>query len=200
MPLRVTVNRVRTGLLVLFVSAAGLIGSPIISVEPSTPNPTVGENFTVNVLASDVTDLYAFQFDLGFDPSVLQVDSVSEGPFLAGGGSTFFIPGTIDNIGGSVSDNADSLLTAISGVNGSGTLVSFDFTALEPGLSSLTAFNLILLDSSLSGIDATVNNSSVTLPGSAVPEPRSTGLILCGGLLLLICLRRRGLAHRPFVG
>lgn len=199
MPRQVTVSKLRTLLLVMFVSAIGLRGDPVLNVQPSTPNPTVGENFTVNVVASDVTDLYAFQFDLGFDPTILEVDSVNEGPFLAGGGSTLFIPGTIDNVGGSVSNNADSLLTAISGVTGSGTLVTFDLTALAPGFSSLSAFNVILLDSSLSGIDATVNNSSVTVPSSAVPEPRYVGLIVCGALLLLICLPRRWLARRPFV-
>ena len=119
---------------------------------------------------------------------------VSEGPFLGGGGTTLFIPGAIDNIGGSASDNADTLLTAISGVSGSGTLATFDFTALAPGGSSLSAFNVILFDSSLSGIDAAVTNASVTVPGSAVPEPRYAGLIACG-LLLFFCLSGRRLVR-----
>jgi Dockerin type I domain/Cohesin domain len=183
----------QTILLTMSVSSASLLGSPLIIVEPSNSNPTVGENFTVNVVASDVTDLYAFQFDLGFDPNVVEVDDVTEGPFLAGGGSTFFIPGTIDNVGGSVSDNADTLLTAISGVSGSGTLATFELTALASGESSLSAFNLILLDSSVSEIDAAVQNGSVTVSSVATPEPRYAGLLVGGGLLLLL-LRRRGLA------
>jgi general secretion pathway protein D len=194
MSLRLILGYTRTLVLATFVCTISLMGNPIISVDPSTPDPTVGQNFTVAVDISNVTDLYAFQFDLGFDPNIVEVDSVTEGPFLTGGGSTFFVPGTIDNVGGSVSDNADTLLTAISGVSGSGTLAVFDLTALAPGSSSLSAFNTIFLDSSLSEIDTTVQAGSVTVPGSVVPEPRYGGLLICGGLMMLVCLPRRGLA------
>ena len=114
-----------------------VMGDPILSVQPSSLNVASGANFTVSVAVSGVTDLFAFQFDLGFNPSVLKADGVTEGPFLASGGSTSFVPGAIDNVGGDVSNNADTLLTAISGVSGSGTLASFEFTALGSGSSSL---------------------------------------------------------------
>jgi hypothetical protein len=191
MPLQLNLSRLRTLLLVIFIGAISLLGDPIINVEPSTSNQLLGDNFTVDVVASGLTDLYAFQFDLGFDPTIVAVNNVTEGPFLGTGGSTLFIPGTIDNIGGSVSNNADTLLTAISGVTGSGTLATFNLTAIGPGDTSLSAFNVILLDSSLSEISATVQNGSVNVPGVVTPEPLHVGLLMGGGLLLLICVRRR---------
>jgi hypothetical protein len=48
----------------------------------------------VDVNISGVTDLYDFQFDLSFNPAVIQATSVLEGKFLlSGGGTTFFLPG-----------------------------------------------------------------------------------------------------------
>ncbi len=73
---------------------------------------------------TDVSDLYAFQFDLAFDPTILELQSISEGTFLPGAGSTNFFPGTIDNTGGTATATADSLVGAIPGASGSGTLAT----------------------------------------------------------------------------
>jgi hypothetical protein len=170
------------------------VGDPTVIVQPSSPTVNVGQHFSVDVSIDNVTDLYAFQFDLGFNPAALAADSVTEGSFLPGGGSTIFVAGTIDNVAGDVSNNGDTLLTAISGVDGSGSLASFDLTAIAPGLSPLNAFNVILLDSSLNNIDATEMEGSITVSPSPVPEARGTALFLCGGVLLIACARRRVLA------
>ena len=109
-------------------------------------SPSIGDTFNVNVDVANINDLYAYQLDLTFDPKLLSAVSVSEGPFLPSGGTTFFIPGTIDNAGGSVTATADALIGAISGVSGSGTLLTFQFTALGYGTSALDIANPILLD------------------------------------------------------
>src|SRR5579872_3309794 len=103
---------------------------PILSIQPPSTSVGAGSNFAVDVNISNVSDLFAFQFDIGFNPGILSATSITEGLFLPGGGTTFFIPGTIDNIGGTISSNADTLIGAISGVSGSGTLAIIDFTAL----------------------------------------------------------------------
>jgi adhesin HecA-like repeat protein len=54
---------------------------------------------------------------------VLSATGITEGSFLPSGGSTFLIPGMIDNNAGIIAFNADTLLSAISGVSGSGTLI-----------------------------------------------------------------------------
>ena len=73
-----------------------------VLVDPTSFNISPGQKFSLDVDVSNITDLYAFQFDLGFDPGLLSALSVTEGTFLPSGGSTFFLPGTIDNVGGTV--------------------------------------------------------------------------------------------------
>jgi hypothetical protein len=55
----------------------------------------VGEPVSVDGSISNVTDLYALQFAVEFDPNVLAVMGVGEGAFLPSGGATFFLPGAI---------------------------------------------------------------------------------------------------------
>jgi len=165
-----------------------------ISVQTPMTNPSIGDTFTVDINATGITDLYAFQFDLTFDPTLLSAVSVTEGGFLPSGGTTFFIPGTVDNVGGDVAATADSLIGNISGVTGAGILAEIQFTALAPGMSTLSFANEILLDSSLNDITAntTFQNGSLTINGTtaAVPEPKTFPL-LCLGLLALIVIQRR---------
>jgi hypothetical protein len=166
-----------------------------IDVVGPVTNPGVGGTFAVDVDATGITDLYEFQFDLSFNPTLLSAVSVVEGALLPSGGATFFIPGSIDNVGGTVAATADTLIGAIPGVTGGGTLAEFEFTALAPGTSALSLANEILLDSSLNDItaNATFQNGSVTIGGvSSVPEP-NTLVLLCAavGLWGVLKLSRR---------
>jgi hypothetical protein len=183
-------NLVKLGLIlatcVIALPAACLADGGSVSVAaPATVNQ--GSSFTVDVDIANAADLYDFQLDLTFDPTVLQATSVVEGSFLGAGGATFFLPGTIDNAGGSITFNADTLLTAISGVSGSGALLEFDFTALAPGVSALSIQNLILQDSTGAILDATTTDGSVTVKASSkVPEPSSLALCFAGLLSMLL--------------
>lgn len=176
-----------------------------ISVVGPVSNPNVNDTFDVDIDVSSISDLYAFQFDLAFDPSLVSAVSITEGAFLPGGGTTFFIPGTIDNVGGTITANADSLIGAIPGVTGSGTLVQIQFTAIAPGTSALTLQNITLLDSTLTDItaSATVDNGSVTINGAttSTPEPAAFALLLVGGSLLFLTgwRTRRDLNFQPSV-
>jgi general secretion pathway protein D len=182
--------------LILAAFLPALSFADTISIQSPATNPTVGDTFIVDVNVADITDLYAFQFDLSFDPTLLSAVSVAEGAFLPSSGTTFFIPGTIDNVGGTITANADTLIGAIPGVTGDGTLVEVELTALAPGTSALSFGNEILLDSSLNDITAetTFQNGSVTIGGvSAVPEPSTFSMVgTCFLIVLpLIALRRR---------
>ncbi len=152
---------------------------PTLSIIPVSPTVGVGTTFAIDVNIAGVTDLYDFQFDLSFNPTVLQATSVLEGTFLSSGGTTFFIPGTIDNAAGTITSNADTLLTAISGVSGNGTLLLLDFTALTEGTSDLTISDVILQDSTGIVLTSGVTGGSVTVQGApAVPEPTVLMLFL----------------------
>jgi len=96
------------------------------------------------------------------------------------------------------------LLTAISGANGDGTLLVFEFTALNPGTSALTIENEILVDSTISIIPDTTTAGSVTIetPGSQnVPEPSSLALLLVGIMALVTPFAaKRAWRARAFCG
>lgn len=182
------------------VLAAGLWGSPIeaapiLSVQPAAATVDVGQVFSLDIVVTGAVDLYAFQFDLGFNPTVIAGTSVSEGPFLATGGPTFFIAGSIDNAGGLISFTASTLLSAVPGVIGSGILATIQFSGLAPGVSPVNLFGVTLLDSTFAGIDVTNVGGTVTAVSAAasVPEPATLAL-LAGGML---ALGRRMRYRRP---
>ncbi len=159
---------------------------PILAIQPTTQSLIAGQTSSAAITISGAADLYAFQFDLGFNPAVLSVNSIAEGPLLTGGGVTFFVPGTIDNGAGTVSATADTLLSAIVGINGSGTLATLNFTALSSGTSAINLFGATLLDSSLAGQAFTTQSGTIAVTN--VPEP-STLLLIGTGLTVLA--RRR---------
>jgi general secretion pathway protein D len=164
------------------LSCSAFIGradaTAVVSIDPNSQTVSPGSTVVVDVDITRVSNLYGFQFNLEFNPAVLAAGTSTEGTFLPSGGATFFIPGTNDNVGGSVTATADTLLTAISGVSGTGSLALLDFKAIGAGTSALTLSNLILLDSSLNPISSTVSDASVTV--SAVPLPAAAWLLLSG--------------------
>lgn len=170
-------------------AALPALADPVVNIQPSLSTPDMGSLFDVSVNISAVTDLYAFQFDITFDPAILSAVSVTEGAFLPGGGATFFIPGSIDNTGGSITFTGDSLISAIAGVNGAGTLADINFQALSGGTSSIDLANIVLLDSTVSDIPFSSAGGTVSPIGS-VPEP-STMVLLGLGLIGVAWVRKK---------
>jgi Cohesin domain len=162
----------------------------VVSVQTSEASANIGDLVTATLNIAGVSDLYAYQADLDFNPGLLQATSVNEGTFLPSGGTTLFLPGTIDNTLGAITNNADTLLGAVSGVNGSGSLLIATFDATASGPVNVTFSNLLLLDSSLNPITNTIT-----------PEP-STRLpmaILALGTVTAICIRRSRFARKSGV-
>ena len=167
----------------------------VVSIQPTSTTISSGDTATVDVDISGVSDLYAYQFDVLFGAATVSATSETEGSFLLGGGTTFFVPGTFDNVGGSITASADTLIGAISGVDGSGTLVVLEFTGLAPGTTSIDLANVTLLDSNFNSIDFTTEDASLTVQGGVTPAPEPSVLLLLGiGLIGLLGLGRRNIA------
>lgn len=156
----------------------------------------MGQSLEVDLQTSGVTDLYAFQLDLTFDPSFLTVASVSEGNLFGGLGVGFF-PGTLDNTDGSVRLISDSLSGSVPGITADGTLLQFVFDVHRAGTATLDLQNVILLDSGLNEISAETTPAVIPISGTAVtPEP-GTFLLLLAPLAALGLFRQGRTPQRP---
>ena len=94
---------------------------------------TVGDTFTLDIRAENVFDLAGWQFDIAFDPTILEAIDVSEGNFLkTDGGTTFFQGGSIDNAAGKITGLSAARLSG-GGVSGVGTLLQVRFKAKSAG-------------------------------------------------------------------
>ena len=172
------------GLVIAALGSEPVLAIPLVSVEPTSQNLIVGDTASVSIVASDVTDLYAYQFDLTLDPTVLTAVGLTEGTLLAAGGATAFVPGTVDNSAGLISFTVNTLTGPVAGVDGSGSLALVQFFALANGVSPIILSNVVLLNSSLAEIQANTAGGEITVQGSPtpIPEPSSFWLIAVGTL------------------
>jgi len=122
-----------------------------IFIYPKTNEGNVGENFTIEVKVSDVTDLYGYEFHLRWNSTLLDCVEVSEGPFLKSGGSTFFTYKISSTEGCLVVDC--TLLGDIQGVSGNGTLTTIKFYIKTTGECLLDLYDTILLNSAEQAIE-----------------------------------------------
>jgi general secretion pathway protein D len=155
----------------------------------------VGSTISIPVEVSGAADLYAFQFDVSYNPSVLQLLSISEGSFLSSAGSTFFIPGSIDNSSGIASFNADTLIGLGPGAFGNGDLLDLGFQVTSPGSSNLTLSNVILLDSQLADISFETESGYFSTTASAVPEPNLFWLLTAAAACLFLRTKSLRYSH-----
>ena len=115
-----------------------LLPSSRFSFSTASTQVKVGDRFTLQLKAENISDLAGWQGDMVFDPAVLKVNNVSEGNFLKqGGGRTHFLKGTIDNEAGRI-DGIGSARISEGGVSGKGTLLSVTFTAKAKGENRLS--------------------------------------------------------------
>lgn len=176
--------------------------APVFTLSASSSELQFGQPFTVNLIANGLTDLYAYQLDLDFNPAFFQAESVTEGAFLGSAASTFFSGGTIDNTGGLISLVFDTLLGPGPGASGSGILGSISFVDVGAGPATVmfSLSDVLALDSNLNAIPVQTLPLALEVP---VPEPSALLLILSafiGLMLTTACKWRRPIFLRGFGG
>ena len=109
----------------------------------STTPIHIGDTFEFDVRAESVSDLAGWQFDIAFDPAILEAVDASEGDFLkTDGGSTFFQSGRIDNAAGKITGLIAGRLTD-GGVSGTGSLLQVRLKAKSEGETELALLNFL---------------------------------------------------------
>jgi hypothetical protein len=173
------------------ITRSALAPAATLSVTPVSTAGT-GNNIRVGVDASNLTDNFAEQFSILFDPKILSASSVLEGTMLTSQGSGLFIF-NIDNTSGEIGI-AYTGIGPTNAITGNGELVSILFSALELGTSRIDIANTIFLDQHLATQDVAIVGGTVNV----VPEPASF-LLTGAGLItaaLLIRNRRRRISDR----
>ena len=150
-----------------------------------TTSVRVGDTFTLHVNAEKVTDLAGWQFDLTFDPDVLEAVEVNEGGFLKrGGGTTFFQRGTVDNAAGEISDMSAALISK-KGVTGTGRLLSVVFKAKADGNSQMMLHNFQLGSNTGEVIPAGVRDLIITVGSQPLWDVNADGHVSILDLILV---------------
>jgi hypothetical protein len=157
---------------------AGLVGfsgaANALAIGADSSVVGVGATFVVPIRVSGAVSLESWQFDLAFDPSLLQANSVTEGPFLSVGGTkqTSFGEGVIDNTTGVVSLVTAGFVDLDPYPSGDGILAEVEFTALANGLSPLTLSDVFL---SFVNSGFTISNGAVCVGGASLPDCEING-------------------------
>jgi hypothetical protein len=127
----------------------------------------------VSVDLASVTDAYAFQFDVTFNPTLLRLTSVANGGFLPQDNFS----GGIANADGSVRFVYDLLTGPVAGRSGGGTLatLTFETFADQFGSSPIHIGNVILVDAKGADIAVGVTDGSLSYIDAVPPVFQSAG-------------------------
>jgi len=177
--------------------------SPVLIAGSDTVN--IGDVFTIPVSIDSALGLTAFQFDVGFDATIIELVSFAdtgtdfETAATSGGGAllglTGFPQGSPAN---DLSGVADSMFTFGAGLTPNGSLVNVTFQAIAAGVSPLSfscvscAGSFLIDDGVLlssGNADFTLQDGAVTVT-STVPEP-ATLTLLASGCAMAASRRRR---------
>jgi hypothetical protein len=132
-----------------------------VSINIAQTSVSVGDQVTVEIIANQATDLFGFQFEMNYDPSVLSFREVSDGSFFNSGGAdqTFCVtPNTAT--AGQIKNYACTRLKdpvkGVVGLSGTGVIAVVTFDANSPGTSQITLDKIFLSDTSARSISPEV--------------------------------------------
>jgi len=165
------------------VTCSSLVLTPYLWVAPTTYIATeLDETFKIDIDTSNVNNLYAFEFKLGYNTTLLNVVQVAQGSFFSGPPRSLISKLEANETTGLVWVSM-SLCSSETSRNGSGTLATVTFTvASAPTSPSRTWCTLDLRDSILydSAMEQILHESidSLYFWKTMLDDPSETGLML----------------------
>ena len=162
-------------------------------IDPPTTQLTaaqVGSTINVNLTVNNVQNLFAWSLNLTWNPLVLNLTQMQEGPFLSNAGSTLFTwsPGLshLSRPLGYIQTVSDALLSSAT-ANGNGVLVTISFKVLNTGTSQISIEGTILSSPAQNGaihpittsitdgiVEVSTSNANPTPTSSATATTTST--------------------------
>jgi len=157
-------------LLMLLCLTTATSATPKISVYPSSIKASPGENFTIEIrIDPNGAEIYGVQYNLYFNPSILNATSQSQGTFLSQDGeNTIVLVNKINNTIGKI-EYGESRIGVEEGVKEAGVISSISFEVIGTGRSELKLSNVILSDLNATPIEATIESGTVDVDASATP-------------------------------
>ena len=124
-----------------------VIGATTVWISPPAQTVNTGP-FTVDVVIDPAVPIAGVQFDLSFNSTLIEADSITEGPLLSlSGCPTFFLPGTINNSAGTITDVAGTVIGTGCSVSTIGTFATINFIADHlDGISPLDLLDVKVVD------------------------------------------------------
>jgi hypothetical protein len=136
---------------------AGTAG--VLYLEPANLTLTPSQDFTVELKATSITNLKGYSVTLSYDPTLISLQEVTEGPFLSAKGKTFFYKKVDDTKGTILIDCA--LLGKTLSISGEGTLATLSFTCLKAGSTYIEFYLTKTRDTNNKEIVTTKSNSLI---------------------------------------
>ena len=180
-----------TALLFLFDVSLLLCGATIsvlafestqVFVNPATQTVLAQETFIVTISCVPGQPIKSFELKVSFNPSLMQVNSVSEGNIFTGH-TTFFNAGIINNVAGTIINIYD-LIIGPGNVSSPGSLVTISFTGKTVSGTSVLDLSNVGVTNEVGYVSLSVSDGSVTVLGenqppvllTASPSNGSTGV------------------------
>lgn len=134
-----------------------------LSVITSSAHVPAGSTLTVNITADPAEPIAGIQFNVAFNSSLLTAVSVTQGDFFEGHDS-YFIPGSIDNDTGVITNIAGALTPSGPGITTSGTVAVIEFVAATvEGTATINLTDALLGDPAGLAVPVITQNASVTI-------------------------------------
>ena len=143
-------------------AALAPMGSAIFSFDPPSLDQAVGATFTVNVNLAGGQNVYSVPLQILYNPRVLQLLNVSNGPLLSKDGQTVALTNRDDSLAGILQ------LTALrppgsGGVSGDGSVFTLTFQARAPGQATLSINRAMVKNASMQNVPASGSQAIVTV-------------------------------------
>ncbi|OFV68500.1 MAG: membrane protein containing Cellulosome anchoring protein, cohesin region domain protein [Candidatus Syntrophoarchaeum caldarius] len=148
-------------------SAAGT--DALVKVVPASIDASVGDEFTVEVVVDPAgADVYGVQYDLVFDPAVLQVVNQTAGDFLSqDGANTIEVVNRFNNTAGKL-EYGETRMGVEGGVTDPGVLTRITFRVVGDHGSNLKLEDVIVSNPEAQPLDISVEDG-VCLVGGNTP-------------------------------
>jgi hypothetical protein len=168
------------------------VGFDPASVDWTLAGKAIGQSFTVNLTISTSHEVHSWKAGFSFNPLVLECTSVTEGPWLATGGSTTWTPGQINNTKGEVTSYNCTLDAAGANATDAGVLATIEFKVLDYGESDIVLTYLIGDPTETRLVDTDLNKINIDKLSDGQFRFRS-------GAMVSLCVDDPPKAYSPYI-